>query len=87
MSRQFPGKILPANGNHARPAAFLSKATGTIKMSDTQNMKIMQTYIDSLGKGDMEMVGKLLADDVLWHQPGSSHLSGLHSGKSTSDRL
>ncbi len=50
-------------------------------MSDTQNMKIMQTYIDSLSKGDMATVGKLLADDVIWHQPGGSHLSGLHSGK------
>jgi uncharacterized protein len=50
-------------------------------MSDTQNMAIMQTYIDSLSKGDMDTVGKLLADDVIWHQPGGSHLSGLHSGK------
>jgi uncharacterized protein len=50
-------------------------------MTDTQNMKIMQTYIDSLSKGDMETVGKLLSDDVIWHQPGNSHLSGLHTGK------
>jgi ketosteroid isomerase-like protein len=50
-------------------------------MSDAQNIKIMQIYIDSLSKGDMETVGNLLADDVVWHQPGSSHLSGLHSGK------
>ncbi len=50
-------------------------------MSDAQNIKIMRTYIDSLSKGDMETVGKLLADDVIWHQPGGSHLSGLHSGK------
>lgn len=50
-------------------------------MSDAQNVKIMQTYIDSLSKGDMDTVGKLLADDVIWHQPGASHLSGLHSGK------
>lgn len=50
-------------------------------MSDIQNVKILQTYVDSLGKGDMATVGKLLADDVIWHQPGASHLSGLHSGK------
>jgi uncharacterized protein len=50
-------------------------------MSDVQNVKIMQTYLDSLSKGDMATVGKLLADDVKWHQPGKSHLSGLHSGK------
>ncbi len=50
-------------------------------MSDIQNVKILQTYVDSLGKGDMATVGKLLADDVIWHQPGASHFSGLHSGK------
>ena len=50
-------------------------------MSDAQNITIMRTYIESLSKGDMETVGNLLADDVIWHQPGDSHLSGLHSGK------
>jgi ketosteroid isomerase-like protein len=50
-------------------------------MNDVQNMEIMQTYIDSLGSGDMDTVGTLLADDVIWHQPGESQLSGIHSGK------
>lgn len=50
-------------------------------MSDIKNIEIVQSYVDSLSKGDMETVGQLLADDVIWHQPGSSHLSGLHSGK------
>ena len=50
-------------------------------MIDAQNTKILQTYVDALSKGEMDTVGKLLADDVIWHQPGASHLSGLHSGK------
>lgn len=50
-------------------------------MTDAQNINILQTYVNSLSKGDMETVGKLLADDVIWHQPGGSHLSGLHTGK------
>jgi uncharacterized protein len=50
-------------------------------MSDVKNIEIVQSYVDSLSKGDMETVGQLLADDVIWHQPGSSHLSGLYSGK------
>ncbi len=50
-------------------------------MSDVQNADIMRSYLDSLGKGDMDAVGKLLADDVIWHQPGGSHLSGVHKGK------
>jgi ketosteroid isomerase-like protein len=50
-------------------------------MSDAQNIKVMRGYVDSLGKGDLEAVGRLLAEDVKWHQPGRSHLSGLHNGK------
>ncbi len=50
-------------------------------MSDAKNIEIVQSYVDSLSKGDMETVGQLLADDVVWHQPGSSHLSGLYNGK------
>lgn len=50
-------------------------------MSDAKNIEIVQNYVDSLSKGDMEKVGQLLADDVIWHQPDSSHLSGLYSGK------
>jgi uncharacterized protein len=50
-------------------------------MNDTDNIAILQNYVDSLSKGDMKKVGSLLADDVIWHQPGSSALSGLHRGK------
>jgi ketosteroid isomerase-like protein len=50
-------------------------------MSDAQNIKILQTYVDSLSKGDMETVATLLADDVIWHQPGGGRLSGVHIGK------
>jgi ketosteroid isomerase-like protein len=50
-------------------------------MSDAQNIKVMRSYVDSLSKGDMEALSRLVADDVIWHQPGRSHLSGLHTGK------
>jgi uncharacterized protein len=50
-------------------------------MNEAQNIEILQTYVDSLSKGDMETVGTLLADDVIWHQPGSGPLSGLHNDK------
>ena len=50
-------------------------------MSDALNTRIMCTYIDSLSKGDREPVGNLVTDDVIWHQPGNSHLSGRHDGK------
>lgn len=50
-------------------------------MSDAANIGIVQNYVDFLGKGEMDKVGQLLADDVIWHQPGTSHLSGIYRGK------
>ena len=50
-------------------------------MSDIENIKLVENYVDALKKGEMEKVGQLLADDVIWHQPGQGHLSGLFCGK------
>ena len=50
-------------------------------MSDTENIKLVERYVDALMKGEMEKVGQLLSDDVIWHQPGKGHLSGLYQGK------
>jgi len=43
--------------------------------------EIVQTYFDSLAKGDMEKVGELISDDVIWHQPGKHQMSGIYNGK------
>lgn len=56
-------------------------------MSDVQNVKIMQTYLDSLSKGDMDTVGKLLADDVTWHQPGNSHCPACIAARKSCSRI
>ena len=50
-------------------------------MSDAENIKLGESYVDALMKGEMEKVGQLLSDDVIWHQPGKGHLSGLYQGK------
>lgn len=50
-------------------------------MSDGDNIKIGRGYVEALSKGDMATVATLLADDVVWHQPGASHLSGTFRGK------
>ena len=50
-------------------------------MQDSENIKILRNYVDFLSKGEMEKVAALLADDVVWHQPGNSHLSGVYRGK------
>ena len=50
-------------------------------MSNNSPTAIARQYFDALGAGDMATVGDLLADEIVWHQPGSSHLSGLKRGK------
>lgn len=50
-------------------------------LTHTDNIKVGHGYVEALSKGDMATVGRLLADDVVWHQPGTSHLSGTYRGK------
>jgi uncharacterized protein len=50
-------------------------------MNDIDNLRVGRGYVDALSKGDMATVAALLADDVVWHQPGASHLSGTFRGK------
>lgn len=43
--------------------------------------QVVETFQAALAKGDMETVGASFADDVVWHQPGSSFVSGSYEGK------
>lgn len=45
------------------------------------NTEVVETYFSSLAKGDLNVLGSLFADDVIWHQPGQGSLSGVHKGK------
>lgn len=47
----------------------------------SKNIKIVQSYFDAIAKGDFETVGNLIADDVIWHQPGNGIQSGVYNGK------
>jgi len=47
----------------------------------SKNLKLTELYFDALAKGDMETVGSLFADDVIWHQPGQGVISGTIYGK------
>lgn len=49
--------------------------------TQVQNTQVVQTYFDSLAKGDLNTLGGLFADDVIWHQPGNGQLSRTHLGK------
>jgi uncharacterized protein len=50
-------------------------------MENSENINVLKDYVNFLGKGEMEKVGGLMADDIVWHQPGNSHLSGVYRGK------
>lgn len=45
------------------------------------NIQIVKKYFESLAKGDLATLGSLLAENVVWHQPGQGSLSGTHHGK------
>lgn len=45
------------------------------------NMKVVQSYFDSLGQGDLNTLASLFDDEVIWHQPGEGKLSGVYKGK------
>ncbi len=47
---------------------------------DNKIEKVRQFY-KVLAQGDFESVSALLADDLVWHQPGKGALSGVYSGK------
>ena len=49
--------------------------------TDEKNLRVIKSYFDHLAKGEMEQVGQLIADDVIWHQPGNHQASGTYKGK------
>ncbi len=42
---------------------------------------VAQKYFDSLASGDLATLGSLLAEDIVWHQPGKGSLSKTYHGK------
>lgn len=46
-----------------------------------QNIDLVRFYFDALSRGDFAAAGSTFADDLVWHQPGSNSLSGIHRGK------
>jgi len=47
----------------------------------SKNVTIVQSYFDAVAKRDFDTAGSLLADDVIWHQPGNGVQSGTYNGK------
>ena len=45
------------------------------------NVAVVREYFNALRTGDMGKLGSIFADDIIWHQPGASHLSMTYHGK------
>lgn len=46
-----------------------------------QKTELVRKFYAALSKGDFETVSFLLANNLVWHQPGHGALSGIYSGK------
>jgi ketosteroid isomerase-like protein len=44
------------------------------------NEELTRKGFDAFGKGDMDTIRELFADDVVWHAPGRNPLSGDYRG-------
>ena len=49
-------------------------------MTEHANAELFRRSYAAFQAGDLDTVRSLLADDVIWHNPGSNHLSGDYRG-------
>lgn len=62
---------------------FLTAATGAYSehASNIEPKEVVRQYFDYLKSGQFEELMNLFSDDIIWHQPGQSHLAGTYRGK------
>ncbi|RSM70260.1 ketosteroid isomerase [Actinoplanes sp. ATCC 53533] len=46
----------------------------------TDTLAVATRYVNALNAGDFATVAGMFADEIVWHQPGSSQLSGTYRG-------
>lgn len=46
-----------------------------------ENVRIVREYFDAVANGDLAKLPELLSETLIWHQPGSSDLSGTYNGR------
>ena len=47
----------------------------------SENINIVKKYFEALSSGKFDELGQLLADDIIWHQPGQGQFSKTYHGK------
>jgi len=56
-------------------------------MTVDSTLAVARKYVDAVVAKDFGTVAGLLADDIVWHQPGENQLSGTHRGGPAVDQL
>jgi ketosteroid isomerase-like protein len=51
------------------------------EVTDQSNVQIIHDIYDAFVKGDMETLGQLFADDIVWRDPGRNPLAGVYHSK------
>src|SRR5690606_25551355 len=46
-----------------------------------ENIRIVRDYFDAIANGDLATLPELLSETLVWHQPGSTDLSGTYNGR------
>ena len=52
-------------------------------MAEHANASLLRRGFEAFDKGDMAALTEVFAQDVVWHVPGDSQLSGVHRGRDT----
>ncbi len=50
-------------------------------MAEHPNVALLRRGYEAFGKGDMATITELFSEDVVWHVPGTSLISGVHRGR------
>ena len=46
-----------------------------------ENVALARGYFDAVARGDMAALTGMFSDDLVWHQPGKSSVSGTYKGR------
>jgi ketosteroid isomerase-like protein len=55
--------------------------SGGLKILEHPNVALLSHLYEAFDKNDVATLSKLIADDAVWHVPGSTPISGEHRGQ------
>ena len=58
-----------------------------LNVNFTTPLEVINRYFEALSANDFATVASILADDIVWHQPGRNRFSGTHRGGSAVNEM